>query len=135
MKIEISTAKKYRLDKDYYPKMGLKKIGNKVLLKEDYPHNLPDNIIVEGNLYLSDMDIESLPDNLTVKGNLNLAFNKLTSLPEGLEVEDSMILWGNDLTSLPKDLKVGGNLYLEGMLLPDDYEILDTVEIGGEVYW
>ena len=114
MKIEISTAKQYRLDSYYYHKMGLKKIGNKVLLNEDYPHNLPDNLTVINTLYLSDMGIESLPDNLTIKGNLNLD--------------------GNNLTSLPEDLKVGSNLSLRENNFPKGYKIPNTVEIDGEVY-
>ena len=113
MKIEISTAKQYRLHKDYYRKMGLIKIGNKVLLKEDFPHNLPDNLTVEGNLYLP--------------------YSNFTSLPEGLEVGGHLHLSKNNLKSLPEDLKVGGNLYLWENNFPKDYKIPDTVEIGGRI--
>ena len=149
MKIETPTAKQYRLHKNYYPKMGLKKIEGRLY----NIYNLPDNLTVSSDLDLRDNKLTSLPKGLKVGGYLNLAFNKLTSLPEGLEVEGSLTLWGNDLTSLPKDLKVGGYLDLwsnkltslpKGLKVggylnlsrnnfPKGYKLPDTVKIGENV--
>src|ERR1017187_8732088 len=40
------------------------------LLKFNPQFKIPDNLTVNGSLYLSNTPITSLPDNLTVKGNL-----------------------------------------------------------------
>ena len=131
MKIEISTAKQYRLDEDYYPKMGLIKIEGRIY---DL-HSLPDNLTVKGDLILSSKNLTSLPEDLIVGVWLDLSNNNLTSLPKGLIVGGYLDLSNNNLTSLPGDLEVGGNLDLEKNNFPSDYEIPDTVRIGGEVYW
>ena len=131
MKIEISTAKQYRLDSYYYPKMGLKKIEGRIY---DL-YNLPDNLTVKGNLILSSKNLTSLPEGLKVGGDLFLSYNNLTSLPEDLKVGDYLDLSYNNLTSLPEGLEVGGSLDLEKNNFPKDYEIPDTVRIGGKVYW
>ena len=48
--------------------------------------SLPDNLTVDGSLYLYNTPITSLPINLTVGGDLNLSNTKITSLPNNLRV-------------------------------------------------
>ena len=75
---------------------------------------LPKNLIkVGGKLDLMYSQIEKLPDNLTVNGHLWLdGCGYLQSLPNGLKVKFTLDLRGTNITSLPSDLEVGGILIL-----------------------
>ena len=77
---------------------------------------LPKNLIkVGGKLDLMYSQIEKLPDNLTVNGYLWLDNCKnLQSLPNGLKVYGDLDLRFTNITFLPSDLEVGGILYLFG---------------------
>ena len=70
--------------------------------------------INEGNLDLSQSDVEELPENLTVGGGLDLRGTQITSLPENLTVGGGLYLSGTQITSLPENLTVGGWLDLSG---------------------
>ena len=72
------------------------------------------NLVIQGNLYLSEPSLTSLPDNLIVNGNLNLSdCTSLTSLPDTLKAHKNLRLQHCiSLTSLPNKLTVGGNLSL-----------------------
>jgi len=63
------------------------------------------------------LEDRDLPNGLMVKGNLGLAIDKLTELPEGLKVGGSLILYSctgpTRLTRLPQKLRVEGNLILD----------------------
>src|ERR1017187_2853093 len=56
------------------------------LLKFNPKFKIPDNLTVNGDLWLSNTSITSLPDNLTVNGYLNLSNTLITSLPDNLTV-------------------------------------------------
>jgi len=77
---------------------------------------LPRNLTkVGGSLILMYSQIEKLPDNLTVNGYLWLDNCKnLQSLPNGLKVYGDLDLRFTNITFLPSDLEVGGILYLFG---------------------
>ena len=77
--------------------------------------NIRDNeLIVNGNLKLSNKNITSLPEGLQVEGSLYLSrCTSLTSLPDGLQVGGSLSLSRCiNLTSLPEGLQVGGDLFV-----------------------
>lgn len=64
---------------------------------------LPENLIVEGDLDLRGTGIIFLPNDLTVKGNLNIEGTKIRILPSDLSVGGSLYLsvqWGNILRTL-----------------------------------
>jgi hypothetical protein len=73
----------------------------------------PEDLTVEGSLYLQHTPITSLPDNLKVGGSLYLYGTPITSLPDNLEVGGSLYLEYTPITSLPDNLEVGGSLSLE----------------------
>jgi hypothetical protein len=74
-----------------------------------------EELFVEGDLDLTETDIESLPDGLNVEDNLSLyGCKNIQSLPEGLKVGED--LWLEDcknLKYLPKGLKVWGRLFIK----------------------
>ncbi len=47
---------------------------------------IPDSLVVPGNLDLCHTNVKSLPTGLSVSGHLDLQYSKITSLPEGLTV-------------------------------------------------
>ncbi len=51
-----------------------------------------------------------LPDNLTVEGDLYLFYKRVRSLPKGLIVEGDLFIGGTDISVLPPDLIVKGSL-------------------------
>jgi hypothetical protein len=92
---------------------------------------LPKNLIkVGGKLDLMYSQIEKLPDNLTVNGHLWLdGCGYLQSLPNGLKVKFTLDLRGTNITSLPSDLEVGDNLILYYTPIADMYTIEQIREI------
>ena len=96
--------------------------------------SLPDNLKVGGSLYLYGTPITSLPDNLEVGGSLYLEYTPITSLPDNLEVGGSLSLERTPITSLPDNLKVGGSLSLYNTPLSKKYtkeEIIKMIEDKG----
>src|ERR1035437_1711333 len=62
------------------------------LLKFNPQFKIPNNLTVNGDLYLSYTKITSLPNNLTVNGYLDLENTLITSLPNNLTVKDGLYL-------------------------------------------
>ena len=73
---------------------------------------LPDNLVVRGNLYLSDTNIKSIPDNLVVGGTLFLNNTKIKSLPKNLVIGGGLYLCFSNIRSLPDNFVIGGCLAL-----------------------
>ena len=80
-----------------------------------------EDLDVEGNLILSNTQIQSLPNGLTVKGDLYLSNTLIKSLPNGLTVRGDLSLSGSKIESLPNDLTVGGYLYLSDTPISKKY--------------
>jgi len=84
---------------------------NESLTKED--------LVVNGDLDLTDLTLKSLPDNLEVKGDMQTRFSKIEELPKGLIVnrylnittEDSLGNFSND--ELREMVKPG---YIKGII-------------------
>jgi len=81
---------------------------------------LPENLVVDGDLFCNNKRLTSLPDNLVVNGYLNCSFNELTILPKNLTVNGDLDCRYNKLTSLPENLVVDGYLICYDNLLPKD---------------
>ena len=106
-------------------KETLKKIFT--FLEENGEHNPPfmwklmnnepltdEELFVEGDLDLTETDIESLPDGLHIEDILSLyGCKNIQSLPKGLEVGEDLDLGHSNITSLPKGLKVWGRLFIK----------------------
>ena len=71
----------------------------------------PDDLIVNGDLNLTNRKIAKLPDNLTVRGDLYLTRASITKLPDNLAVGRDLFVSRTKITELPDNLKVGGNLH------------------------
>lgn len=52
--------------------------------------SLPDNLKVEGSLYLGSTKITSLPNNLQVGGGLHLSYSQISSIPNNLQAEGDL---------------------------------------------
>ena len=63
--------------------MGLMLFKIKLLI--DTMFELPDNLIIKGDLVLTTVPIKKLPNNLTVEGILYLNYTNITELPNDLE--------------------------------------------------
>ena len=97
---------------------------------------LPDNLIVGGELYLYGANITELPDNLVVGGWLDLSHTKVIRLPNNLVVGGSLSLDFTNITELPKNLIVGGGLGLFGTnitKLPDNLVVGRYLELGTKI--
>ena len=97
-------------------------------LKNDIPLTEED-LDIEGDLDLTNSNIESLPEGLEVSGDLILSYcENINSLPEGLIVRGNLHLSYSNITSLPKGLKVGGSLYIQRTKIKS---LPEGLEVGG----
>ena len=72
---------------------------------------LPDNLTVDGDLFLNFAKITKLPDNLTVGGSLDIRHTNITKLPDNLKINGNLWLQDTKIVELPKDLVVIGKIY------------------------
>ena len=81
-------------------------------------NNIGNLKFVNGDL---DLDycksLKYLPDNLTVDGELYLDYTGIIELPENLTVNGSLTLNGTKITKLPDSLKVGRKLELKNTII------------------
>lgn len=96
--------------------------GNKVMKK------LPDNLIVNGNLTISDTLIEKLPENLIVKGDLDIRETLIKELPQNLIVGGN--IKGNDYLSDFSQVRKDVPLDISERIWKDT----DYIKIDGELY-
>ena len=73
------------------------------ILNFDPDFNLPNNLTVNSDLFLSGTKITRLPDGLTVNSNLYLWNTKITRLSDDLICTDTIYLWN---TPLSKNLEL-----------------------------
>jgi hypothetical protein len=81
-------------------------------------------------------DVEHLPDNLHIDGDLWLSDSAIKTLPENLHVNGNLALYRSKIQSLPKNLYVGGNISLMYTPLAEKYtddEIQQLIEKSGGV--
>ena len=105
--------------------------GHKTPFLWKHINNIPlteKDLNIDGNLDLTETDIELLPDGLKIAGNLNLTQTDMKLLPERLEVFGDLYLNYSLIKSLPNDLKVGGDLDIEGT---DVKSLPSGLKVGG----
>lgn len=96
--------------------------------------NLPKGLKVKGSLYLMGTMIEELPDAPTVGGSIDLSYSKITKLPDGFTVNGNLHLRGTPITELPDVLTVGGSLDLSHSMiseLPDGLTVGEWLDLEG----
>ena len=74
---------------------------------------LPNNLVVNGDVDITESCISDLPEKLFVNGDLNIEHRPVTRLPDSLYVEGDLEATGTMISRLPDDLYVGGNLTLD----------------------
>jgi len=135
------------------PKFEIEKATESIFIegKKYDLHNLPSDLKVSGNLYLSDTNITELPSGLQVGGSLYLYYSSIKKLPSGLIVGGDLDLRDTKITELPSGLQVGGSLYLyyssikklpSGLIVGGDLDLRDTkitelpsgLQVGGNLY-
>lgn len=92
---------------------------------------LPEGLRVEGDLRLSGTPIKKLPEGLRVGGYLDLSGTNITELPEWLKVGINLDLSQATITKLPKGLNVGRHLELFGTGIT---ELPEWLSVGGLIY-
>lgn len=94
-----------------------------------------DDLVVNGDLDLTDSTLKSLPDNLEVKGGMLTRFSRIEELPKGLKVGGTLDLSYSRIKNIPDDIKIGNSLYLhntkitslpEGLVIGNWLGIMDT---------
>nr|DAF63627.1 MAG TPA: E3 ubiquitin-protein ligase [Podoviridae sp. ctz6O13] len=68
---------------------------------------LPDNLVIEGDLDLSRTPIDSLPYNLVVGNCLSLEGSLVTYIPSNLIVSNTLLVSGEEEIQFPKKVQVG----------------------------
>jgi len=98
-------------------------------LKKYYPQ-LPENLVIEGNLNLAERRIKKLPNGLTIRGSLDLRYCwMLDQFPTDLTVMGNLYFdSANEECVFTDGLVVYGNL--EGV---KDTQLVDNMTIGGDL--
>jgi hypothetical protein len=78
-------------------------------------NSLPEGFVVRNAQLYECKDLKELPQNMIVSGNLDITFCPIDNLPQGLQVGGDISLSKNTkITSLPLDLKLGGKIEIPG---------------------
>lgn len=96
--------------------------------------NIPDGVVIDGDVEFNGLDFISIPENLTINGSLSIRNTSIKVIPESLSVKGSLYIERSLIVTFPKRLRVYGNLSLDGTLaecLPDDFEMDGTIEVTG----
>ena len=121
-KDEINNSLNDLSDSDKIRKIIEYKLSYELLPTKLDTNGVPNNLVIDGNLYCSGKKLTNLPDNLTVNGDLVCSNNNLTELPDNLTVKGSLECSYNNLTSLPDNLVVDIHLYCNNNKLPKNIE-------------
>lgn len=91
-------------------------------LSYSYITKLPNDLYVDGSLYLIETDITKLPNKLHVDGTLSLkGCNQLTELPDNLYVGYILNLRNTNISEIPDNLYVGDDLFIYDTPLAHNY--------------
>lgn len=106
-------------------------------LFNDIPFDKYD-LVIKDDLYLSRRDnIPNLPNNLTVTGDLFLTSTNIKSLPNNLTIGDDLFCSNTLISEIPNNLSINNGLYIRNTPLSEKYskeEIKKMIEDkGGKV--
>jgi hypothetical protein len=126
--MQTSTKVNYSPKSQKASKMSQKQLDAIAELKKYYP-DLPQDLIINGNLNLADKLITILPDGLTINGSLDVrGCCYLEAYPKNLTIK------GNFYTDWNLDLEIPSCLIVHGQLSEIDTSILpDNFTVGGDL--
>lgn len=94
---------------------------------------LPDNMYVNGDLYLYSPKVEELPLNLTVTRSLFVSGTKISTVPSDIQIGNDLNLESNQLEFLPDNFSVNGDLDIRDnpiSILPSNLFISGNLDIS-----
>jgi len=107
----------YLHDIDWYIKGDILHVDDDLNFQGDKRiTQLPNNLLIDGDLYLLGTRIMYLPEVLTITGELDLFGTNIRTLPNKLRIGYKLYLLNSKITSLPKGLYVGDRIYSEDKL-------------------
>lgn len=87
-------------------------VDGKLFLKGDNAKLMPDNLTVLDKLSIWCANIKSLPNNLVVRYGLDFIDSTIENIPNNTVIGGWLNLSGTAITELPDNLTIGGTLYL-----------------------
>lgn len=93
--------------------------------------SIPNDLTVDGNLFLKGDNAKLMPDNLTVLDKLSIWCANIKSLPNNLVVRYGLDFIDSTIENIPNNTVIGGWLNLSGTAIT---ELPDNLTIGGTLY-
>ena len=93
--------------------------------------SIPNDLTVDGNLFLKGDNAKLMPDNLTVLDKLSIWCANIKSLPNNLIVRYGLDFIDSTIENIPNNTIIGGWLNLSGTAIT---ELPDNLTIGGTLY-
>ena len=93
--------------------------------------SIPNDLTVDGNLFLKGDNAKLMPDNLTVLDKLSIWCANIKSLPNNLIVRYGLDFIDSTIENIPNNTVIGGWLNLSGTAIT---ELPDNLTIGGTLY-
>ena len=93
--------------------------------------SIPNDLIVDGSLFLDGNSAKLMPENLTVLDTLSIYHANIKTLPNNLVVRYGFELRDSTIEKIPNNIVIGGWLNLSGTEIT---ELPDNLTIGGTLY-
>lgn len=132
-KAEVYTPSEFLafLKRNELPSCAIFIKGDLKLADKDPVNDLPDGLIIEGSLDLSETRLQMLPERLNIAGDLKLSgCLNLNFLPRSLHVGGSIDLSKSGIKRLPERFQVSNNLNLSNSMIK---VLPDYLQIGGKL--
>jgi hypothetical protein len=98
---------------------------NELTLNRTQVSELPQGMVVRGDLTITNTPIMALPDDLVVQdGNLDVRNTRIDSVPATLSVTGNADFRGTLINSIPASTYIGGEISME------DHVVLDVLDAG-----
>lgn len=93
--------------------------------------SIPNDLTVDGNLFLDGNSAKMMSENMTVLGTLSIYRTNIKSLPNNLVVRYGLDLMDSTIENIPNNTVIGGWLNLNNTEIT---ELPDNLTIGGTLY-
>jgi len=107
-------------------------ILNDIVLEYPEITELPENLTINGNLFIEATNIKYLPDSLEIHGSLFADKSSLLTLPN-IEWPHSVYINDTSIQSLPEYLSIGGSIDIQKSKflkkLPDDMKVRLSLDL------
>lgn len=100
-------------------------------LRDVIVSSIPNDLTVDGNLFLKGDNAKLMPENLTVLNKLSIWRANIKSLPNNLIVRYGLDFIDSTIENIPNNTVIGGWLNLSGTAIT---ELPDNLTIGGTLY-